>query len=992
MSKAAILYTTEVVKSEDIEVKVISLWNGLVKKFVYKNKLFSFFSQSDFKEEEQYHRNAVGGFYEQDSFLKYLSNHPGYDLGTIGTYKLQIGKDIPLAETGDEINLELISLTPPFDSCRYTQKYKWIYTKGLSYIDLNTTNINIPSNATLDGPPILRNFRSETLSFYSHKWTLYIENELDSNMKLDKARAVTSIAMKIDQILGVYDLFPFENGSQFSDFIQNQKDIWTSLGIFNHPDPTSDELWEYNSALADFYEIIFKNQLFISSLNEIEKFGYFIKLLSPQALSIVDIDIKIDVLTKLSKQNEIKESNGDELLVLSILESMLYEAVDDGLRHNFLYRLLKVIAYDITFQNPNILPEHVEDILFKSLFEKMDDNRITRYTFGIFNAENNRQKFIVLLYQIWKRSSYNPHYEDSSYTQPRNQFGVFPESYFMMLENDATGIQKTKYFNASSSPPVLVFNTSSDSFHFHSESTFELKNWNGKYIEINENRESTIFDGHFTSHDSVSETYGIYHLFQPITIIGFKPDLDLVESFKDPETGLNLFGETPTIPVFIFLYLENYSSLKKIDFGIMLGVEIAINLTGVGALSKLKYINYLSKARGAIMGTETATNTLLFYEAASGANAVVQFTAGNLMAISNYVSNTTTDLDIQRFMNKVSAFCGILTIFSICAHPSVKRKLFDSAADVLAEERQLILDGKPHGLSEAVMDSIRGLYGIDGLIDLMQIKLNNLPSYVNQNIIIKFATFTSDEKYQFYVYFYNMQDEAKWFSMNIVKYRNVSNTIQEYTLVDIWKDEIFFLKNYRTFEFLEAFNRFRYVNYHEFEHVRFLHDDAGGHWFVYVTDDINQVSAVKYSIVKSNVSSSVTNIPLGLRTTVENVNGHLLYENLWYVKPNQTPTQFNNLNVSKKAVHYVVNPSWNEQRLVEEMSYAWTNKIEHSRPPSRNEIILGTSYEVKTIKYRSKFSDGTKIEFIQRSHQIDPVTGTLKMNHLSLMSIVKKYK
>jgi len=73
------------------------------------------------------------------------------------------------------------------------------------------------------------------------------------------------------------------------------------------------------------------------------------------------------------------------------------------------------------------------------------------------------------------------------------------------------------------------------------------------------------------------------------------------------------------------------------------------------------------------------------------------------------------------------------------------------------------------------------------------------------------------------------------------------------------------------------------------------------------------------------------------------------------------------------------------------MSYAWAKKVIHIQLPSESRTILGNSYNVTTTKYRSMFSDGTKIEFIQRTYDLDPVTGALQVNHLSLMTIVKQY-
>ncbi len=274
------------------------------------------------------------------------------------------------------------------------------------------------------------------------------------------------------------------------------------------------------------------------------------------------------------------------------------------------------------------------------------------------------------------------------------------------------------------------------------------------------------------------------------------------------------------------------------------------------------------------------------------------------------------------------------------------------------------------------------------LIDLMQIKLNNLPSIANQTVIAKFATFTKDQKYQFFAYFYNMLEEARWIRMDFQYSRVVNGSSQQYTLLDIWKDEILFLKNYRTFEFLEAFNRFRYVKPNEFKHVRFLwNGENGAHWFLYVTDDISLTSAVKYKVV-GNSSSITTNIPMNLRTTVENVNGHLFYKNLWRYNVNATEYTLNGIGVSKKFDHYVLNPLWNEEKVMEEMAYAWSNKIvKRSLPPDIPRFSRLENFEA-TI-YKSKFSDGTKIEFKFTNYDKDPVTNQIVNNHLSLMTIIK---
>jgi hypothetical protein len=536
-------------------------------------------------------------------------------------------------------------------------------------------------------------------------------------------------------------------------------------------------------------------------------------------------------------------------------------------------------------------------------------------------------KYILMLYKIWKSSKYNPKYHDPSYTLPANAFGVYPESYYMELIADSgSPIQKTKYYDSVNSPAVFIYDSpnGSETTDYYMKSVgvdYILEDLKGKKIEIYR-KETTIITtqstrehNQFTS--SFSTLYGTYELYQPIALIGFKPDLKLVETFQDPETGVNLNDPTPTIPVFLFYYMVDYSNLKKIDFGVMLAAEIALNLTGVGALSKLRYLGYLSKARAVWAGTATTSEVVLFWEAATGLNAIVQFTAGNLLAISNYVGNTTTDPDIKEFTEKVNVLLGILTLGSLLANPAMKKKLFTAAADVLAQERKLILLGKVHGLDVDTMNAIRGLYDVDALIDLMQLKLNALPSYAGDTILTRFSTFTRDEKYDFFAFFYNMQEEAKWTKMNFQYSRVVNSTTETYTLVDIWKDEIIFLKNYRTYEFLEVYNFFKYdtrcnwLKDHIFKgHINPNGTVGGIHSNIAVTDGYAQIDEVLAMYNGGFYEARVSAIDGAGNVFPKTANG---------------------------GINSMFPNSWTKEKIIEELSYAFNNK--YKKPGTWNQYV-----------------------------------------------------
>lgn len=155
------------------------------------------------------------------------------------------------------------------------------------------------------------------------------------------------------------------------------------------------------------------------------------------------------------------------------------------------------------------------------------------------------------------------------------------------------------------------------------------------------------------------------------------------------------------------------------------------------------------------------------------------------------------------------------------------------------------------------------------------------------------------------------------------------------------------------------------------------------------------MSTVKYAVVDNSISPFLTNIPSNLRTTVENVNGHLIYNNLWRNNLNvdiSLPDAriVNGVGVSKKDIHFVINPSWNEQRLQEEMAYAFANKKNKiSSKIVKIKVDSSTKIEVVETRFTSRFSEGTNVEIIHRSKGIDPVNGSLVNDHIALFAIKK---
>lgn len=688
---------------------------------------------------------------------------------------------------------------------------------------------------------------------------------------------------------------------------------------------------------SDDYTKVDENELIFQMLN----------IFDSTELSYLSYDIKINILNRILHNNIGFINETVELGILKIIQSIADEDLNVASNQNDCNNFLDYLTtiYDVK----NNLT------LFEVLYSNIDDNRTSAFTLGLINTKDNRKVLILLLYKIWKSSKYNPMYADPSYTQPANSFGVFPESYYMeLISNSGSSIATTKYYDPITSPAFICYESSSSGNNYYIKTQdvdYSLGSLEGKKIKIYR-KETTVITTQSTSEHNYfvqndKELYGTYDLYQPISIIGFKPHLDLIETFKDLITGNNTQNPIPNIPVFLFYYLEDYSAIKKIDFGIMLGVEIALNLTGVGALSDLRYLNYLSKARSVYLGTATASETLLMWEAVSGVNALTQFTSGNLLALSNYTVATTADQDIKDFAEKIRTITGIITLGSLLTHPAMKRKLFDSAADVIAQESKLILEGKVHGLNPDAMNAIRSIYNIDELVNLMQLKLNALPSYANQNILGKFATFTNDEKYQFFAYFYNMQEELNWSRMNLIWYRTVNNVIEEYTWVDVWKNEVQFLKNRRTYEFLNGFHIIRNSNELDTEifrgHIRpklkkiyqSLPPPHTNIHYEWIGKGVHHKTAIDNGTAE--IIGQIENIgPSGAgyyKAKVRIYDLNFPQNGGWKVKKNES-TFFPDL--------------WTKQKLQEELALAWSNK------KLKNGLLKGTMSDGVEVLFQTE--------------------------------------
>ncbi|WP_431241141.1 hypothetical protein ACQ9BO_13525 [Flavobacterium sp. P21] len=567
MEQAAILKSGEVVKLTGLINPKYTIYgflnsfevviNGVTK--IYKETL-----KEDFRDDDlfgQIDKDVIGGFYEQDFFLEYLTDKN--KLNQLKDHKYPFKS----ASANDEIIVKKLKVLSPYTDFCKIETYKWTYQPNIPIVDYGTWQIKIPTGVLpnpLEGVNIQLN--PTAMQFYNHKIGLFVTPLTDQNDKQAKAFLIAKIAILINSIqLNLFSQFLTE--PEFQTYLSHQTFEWTNSPIFDNP--SVEILEDYLRNLHSYYKSFYANQILVKNSSTKDKFYWLATVLSAEALATVPAIDKFELLYNLSKQNvTLNERNGGEALALKLIESFTFPSVSSSDRNDLLKDLVNFHEY-ITLQGGNG-PHPVESktTLFEILYKDIDDDRYSRYTFGFWNSYNNRMKYIILLYKTWYFSTYNPIYPDPSYTKQLNACNVYEESYYMKLIDNpdpTNSIKVPKYYNNITAPPFIIYETVTgkrDGAKIETSTDYSYKIV-GKSIEVHqfkiESRKG--FDDHYLG----SELYGTYEFLQPITVMGLKPDLDLVETFKG---GENLGDQKiHLIPAFLLLYMEDYSNLKKSILG-----------------------------------------------------------------------------------------------------------------------------------------------------------------------------------------------------------------------------------------------------------------------------------------------------------------------------------------------------------------------------------------------------------------------------------------
>lgn len=454
---------------------------------------------------------------------------------------------------------------------------------------------------------------------------------------------------------------------------------------------------QYYNALINFYNGIYYktvSELFPDDSGDAEersdrRVAILIKILPGIAVHLLPIALRLEILDKIIEEKEVYEDDDkkiNEADVLKILNSFLgYEEA------NVLLDFLAVIKTGSRTR-------------YEILYKLMDDNRLERYPFVSWFVDdaNNRQFYNFLLYEKWKVSKYNTYYVPSGITP--NENGLNPQAFFLSAEG-------AKYYYSLNSgsvetPPSLEYSfekVSSSLYHqIFNEITFEAEKTLVQNLVIINQKVSTTYLNYLSTHGDSKSTsvrkYGNFHIYQPVSLMGYEGNLDFAVPQYIP------------IPAFLLFYSTDYNKLKTYDaafsYASEVGMEIALFFAtgGIGAIRHLKHLKYVNKIGAAYRGTLPTSEAVIVWRGAEAGTEILSVSAGVLYSTTGLIANSTSNPDTKELMERLGWFFLALSLVSAGGAIYGRQRAVRGSESVIEEIDRLSNLGIPHGLSPEVTD------------------------------------------------------------------------------------------------------------------------------------------------------------------------------------------------------------------------------------------------------------------------------------------------
>lgn len=532
------------------------------------------------------------------------------------------------------------------------------------------------------------------------------------------------------------------------------KDLYNRIRYYDElelfPDYFPEIEYRYNEGYYS-YEGGYQAYLADKEEEDSKRRMYFLTQISPQALAFLTPKMRLDLITEYLKKPKLSEE--EQRSVVGLVHS--FNNTSDA---NI------ILDYFLEFNNGTTTN-------FENLYYKLDDARLERYFLINLSVdeETNRKFFVVILYDIWKISEYNPIYPSSVETP--NNISINTNSFFF-TEGSEGGAQYLPQFNENGEVvvnpvPILEFKIIEDnSLYGFNRSTIDegyeaVRPLHGRLVEIQKYSKTKSSNKEPNGSGSIaSNTYkttssiGNFHLYQPLILSGFKPNANIYEGLENEGLGIN-FSSEPA-PAFFLYYSNEFSEIMEFDAALNLTIDITVEIAlfilfgGVTALKSLKYFRQLSKLKNLTQSLDGTTlilegvtegETMILYRMGQGALETVSVSSGVLMSLYSYGANATNDPEKLKLYRTISDIFIIMAITTGVASGVAFAKAEKNALNVLENATSGTLETLPDNVLDVLntfknkgiarrLNFYNNLNSIDGTIsqfyNTLDINLQNI--------------------------------------------------------------------------------------------------------------------------------------------------------------------------------------------------------------------------------------------------------------------------
>lgn len=762
--------------------------NGVISSFSFGDDKYKLFTEGN---RLRYLENGVfeeydfrAGYYKIELYNEYMadSSKTSYlDLKKNGQFK-----NFAPVKVGDYVEVNIIRYEPPYNDFLLFKKYE------VQVTDVNEIyTLNGLLNEDKFSGIILRNPVDPGLyatTFYANHIS-YLGQDYDEDAAIEFVKLLVRTSLRLqyvhDEILPILLNLSgnCEDQSVIETAVDEIKASWLSPDILGGTSMKS--LAAFYKMIGQLQRAVFRNQNILGiNLCEDRLFWLF-HLMPVNVLKNFTYDRKLKVLHSVF-ENEKKY--GEKLLEYNappddtILEIIRDQATPDPTMAELHQRFVAKMFFTFKENEADQLLDFLlikkdgEKSYFEIFYHSLSDavNEDINFVEWFVNEKSNRAFYCKALYELWLTSKYNPYY--GSDPLDLNSDGLNMNSYWLDqnqglsdFQNQPQIIQYSK-LSAGATASAITFEGAVISVITKFETDTELET--STYVNIY----SSIFGKRFSwgvngagaqevNTPAVKEYYGKYHLYHPITLMGYDKNSELE------------FPTDPNIPAFLYFHAEEFDRIKDyaalINLAIDIGTEV-IAFFGTGGLGMLRHFRHLKvMTKWWKINQLNPTDVVMYWKTFASSGEAISIYASTVSSFLTYKADIENDEDLADRLRKISMFFLLLSIGSSITpnnlskvnKVSASHEELKNVADEIIDEIDLLdADNVPHGYPQEIEDlarTVRAGYdvSISEYEDLL-IGLTGLLNETSNNILTAYQNLSGIKKYKFFSDFKNYSDDA----------------------------------------------------------------------------------------------------------------------------------------------------------------------------------------------------------------------------------------